>query len=252
MSAYEGFAEVYDVFMEDTPYDQWTEYLMEIFKKHGLKRNTGIIAELGCGTGNMTQRLARKGFDMIGIDMSESMLAKAGEKTDPSLNVLYLNQDMREFELYGTADAIVSLCDSINYITEEKDLLKVFSLVNNYLEPKGLFVFDLNTIYKFREVLGSNSFCETAEDSAYTWENYYDEEEMINEFYTNFFIKDEETGLYTRYEEFHYERGYEVHKIKELLEKAGLELEAVYDELTFNEPVKESQRIFFVAREKEK
>lgn len=252
MSAYEGFAEVYDTFMEDTPYDLWTEYLIEIFKKHSLNNNTNIIAELGCGTGNMTQRLAGKGFDMIGIDISESMLAKAREKTSSDLNILYLNQDMREFELYGTADAIISMCDSINYITEEKELLEVFKLVNNYLEPKGLFVFDINTIYKFRDILGDNSFCETTEDSAYTWENYYDENEKINEFYTNFFIKDNETGLYMRHEEFHYEKGYEINKIKELLERAGLKFEAVYDELTFNEPNDKSQRVFFVAREKEK
>lgn len=252
MSAYEGFAEVYDTFMEDTPYDRWTEYLTEIFKKHNLIRNTNIIADLGCGTGNMTQRLARKGFDMIGIDISENMLTKAREKTEPDLNILYLNQDMREFELYGTVDAVVSLCDSINYITEEEDLLQVFKLVNNYLEPKGLFVFDINTIYKFRKILGDNSFCETTEDSAYTWENYYDEEESINEFYTNFFIKDEKTGLYTRHEEFHYEKGYEIDKIKELLEKAGLKFEAVYEELTFHKPTQRSQRVFFIAREKEK
>ena len=252
MSAYESFAEVYDTFMEDTPYDRWTEYLKEIFKKHDLVNNTNIIAELGCGTGNMTQRLAQNGFDMIGIDISESMLAKAREKTDSGLNILYLNQDMREFELYGTVDAVVSLCDSINYITEEEDLLSVFKLVNNYLEPKGLFVFDINTIYKFREILGCNSFCETTENSAYTWENYYDDEENINEFYTNFFIKDENTGLYTRHEEFHYEKGYEIDRIKELLEKAGLKFEAVYEELTFHKPTQRSQRVFFVAREKEK
>ena len=252
MSAYEGFAEVYDIFMEDTPYDRWTEYLKEIFKKHGLISNTNIIAELGCGTGNMTRRLARNGFDMIGIDISENMLTKARENTESDLNILYLNQDMREFELYGTVDAIVSLCDSINYITDEKELLQVFRLVNNYLEPKGLFVFDINTIYKFREILGDNSFCETTEDAAYTWENYYDEEEGINEFYTNFFIKDSETGLYRRYEEFHYEKGYETDKIKELLEKAGLGFEGVYEELTFHEPTSGSKRIFFVAREREK
>lgn len=252
MSTYESFAEVYDIFMEDTPYDRWTEYLKKIFQKHGLINNTNIIAELGCGTGNMTQRLAQNGFDMIGIDISENMLAKAREKTTPELNILYLNQDMRDFELYGTVDAVVSLCDSINYITQEDELLRVFKLVNNYLEPKGLFVFDINTIYKFREILGDNSFCETTENSAYTWENYYDENENINEFYTNFFIKDNATGLYTRHEEFHYEKGYEINKIKELLEKAGLEFQAVYEELTFRKPTEKSQRAFFVAREKEK
>ena len=121
---------------------------------------------------------------MIGVDLSEEMLAIASEKAvEKNLDILYLNQDMREFELYGTVDAIVSICDSINYITEPDDLLEVFKLVNNYLDPKGLFVFDINTIYKFEKVLGCNSFCETTENSAYTWENYYEIHEQINEFY---------------------------------------------------------------------
>ena len=127
--AYESFAQVYDEFMEDTPYDQWLEYIKEIFKRHGLINNTNIVAELGCGTGNMTTRLAENGFDMIGIDISEEMLAKAIEKTqEKNLDILYLNQDMREFELYGTVDAIVAVCDSINYVTETEDLLEVFKL----------------------------------------------------------------------------------------------------------------------------
>ena len=250
--AYESFAQVYDRFMEDTPYDSWTEYLKEIFKKHNLIHSTNIIADLGCGTGNMTERLAENGFDMIGVDLSEEMLAIASEKAvEKNLDILYLNQDMREFELYGTVDAIVSICDSINYITEPDDLLEVFKLVNNYLDPKGLFVFDIDTMYKFEKVLGCNSFCETTENSAYTWENYYDNDEQINEFYTNFFIETD-NGLYERHEEYHYERGYSIEDIKELLEEAGLVFEAVYDELTFHEPTERSQRIFFVAREKGK
>ena len=247
--AYEGFAQVYDEFMIDVPYDKWCEYIIEIFKKHNLKINTNLIAELGCGTGNMTERPAKKGFEMIGIDLSESMLAKAIEKAiESELDILYLNQDMAEFELYGTVDAIISICDSINYITEKAELLKVFKLVNNYLEPNGLFVFDINTIYKFENVLGCNSFCQTTENSAYTWENYYDEEERINEFYTNFFIENED-GLYERFEEFHYEKGYEINEIVELLEKAGLKFEACYEELSFDLPKGNSQRVFFVARE---
>lgn len=251
MSAYENFSEVYDKFMSDTPYDKWIEYIKSIWDKFSLKPK--LIAELGCGTGNITQRLADKGYDMIGIDYSESMLSKAIEKSAKSKKeILYLNQDMREFELYGTVDCIISLCDSINYITEEEDLLAVFKLVNNYLDPKGLFIFDLNTIYKFKEILGQNSFSQTDENSAYTWENYYDEEEKINEYYTNFFIKDDKTGLYSRFEEEHYEKGYEIETIKKIINDSGLEFVAVYDELTFNEPTDKSQRIFFVAREKGK
>lgn len=249
MACYENFAQVYDTYMNDIPYDEWTNYVLEIFNKHKKPDTTGIICELGCGTGNMTTRLAEKGFDMIGIDISEQMLMAAREKSDSS--ILYLEQDMTEFELYGTVDAIVSFCDSINYITEEEDLLQVFKLVNNYLDINGLFVFDINTIYKFQNILSDNCFCQTTEDSAYTWENYYDEQSCINEFYTNFFIKDTD-NKYNRYEEYHYEKGYTINKIKELILKSGMEFVACYDELSFNKPTENSQRLFFVAREKGK
>lgn len=249
MTCYDKFAKVYDIYMENIPYDKWTEYTIEIFNKHNLPKTTGIIAELGCGTGNMTKRLYEKGFDMIGIDISEQMLMVAREKSDQ--NILYLEQDMTEFELYGTVDAIVSYCDSINYITSEDELLTVFKLVNNYLDINGLFVFDINTIYKLKNILGNNSFCQTTDDSAYTCENYYDEESNVNEFYTNFFIEND-NGKYDRYEEYHYEKGYSVNKIKELIEKSGLEFVACYDELTFNQPDNKSERVFFVAREKGK
>ncbi len=251
MAAYDSFSKVYDKFMSDTPYDDWVNYIKEIWEKYALSPK--LIAELGCGTGNITQRLADMGYDMIGIDSSENMLSKAREKAGKNkTDILYLNQDMRYFELYGTVDCIISLCDSINYITEYDDLLKVFKLVNNYLEPKGLFIFDLNTIYKFKNILGQNSFSQTDEFSACTWENYFDENESINEYYTNFFIKDEKTGLYERFEEEHYEKGYTVLEIKRVIEKSGLEFLAVFDEMTFSPPKEDSERIFFVAREKQK
>ena len=125
----------------------------------------------------------------------------------------------------------------------------LFKLVNNYLDPKGLFIFDINTIYKFENILANNTFSQTTENSAYTLENYFDIDEMINEFYTNFFIKDKKTNLYHRFEEIHYEKAYSIEKIKELIKKSGLELLGIYDELTFNKPKKDSQRVFFVVRE---
>lgn len=248
MADYEGFAEVYDTFMQDTPYDEWTAYIERIWEHYGLKPK--LVCDLACGTGNMTTRLAAKGYDMIGIDLSDSMLAKAREKSPES--ILYLNQDMREFELFGTVDSIICLCDSINYITDSEDLLTVFELANNYLDPGGLFIFDINTIHKFRDILADNCFCETTENSAYTWENYYDEEEGINEFYTNFFVEDEETGLYHRFEEYHYEKGYTIDEISQLIEQSGLKLLGVFDEMTLTPPTKDSSRIYFVAQEIEK
>ncbi|WP_317367095.1 class I SAM-dependent methyltransferase [uncultured Tyzzerella sp.] len=248
MSIYENFSEVYDTFMENIPYEDWLIYIEKIWAKFNL--NPKLIADLACGTGNITIPLAKKGYELIGIDNSFQMLAKAREKSiKENVNILYLEQDMQEFELYGTVDCVLSICDSINYILEEDDLLQVFKLVNNYLDPKGLFIFDINTVYKFKNILADNSFSGTTKNSAYTLENYFDNEEMINEFYTNFFIKDKKTNLYHRFEEIHYEKAYSIKKIKELIKKSGLELLAVYDELTFNEPKEDSQRVFFIARE---
>ena len=144
MEAYTNFAEVYDTFMDNVPYEQWTEYIKETLKEDGIV--DGLVLELGCGTGSMTERLAEAGYDMIGVDNSADMLEIALDKREKSgRDILYLLQDMREFELYGTVRAIISACDCVNYVTEDEDLLQVFRLVNNYLDPEGLFLFDFNT-----------------------------------------------------------------------------------------------------------
>ena len=147
MSSYESFARVYDLFMDNIPYEEWCGYLTGLLEDQGIR--DGLVLELGCGTGNMTRLLAGKGYDMIGVDNSVDMLEIAMEKKEEEgQDILYLLQDMREFELYGTVRAVVSVCDSMNYITEEEDLLEVFRLVNNYLDPGGIFIFDLNTEYE--------------------------------------------------------------------------------------------------------
>lgn len=133
MEAYTEFATVYDTFMDNVPYEAWEKYLVDILKAEGI--NDGLLLELGCGTGRMTRLLAAEGYDMIGVDNSEEMLSVAREYTMENTEILYLLQDMREFELYGTIRAVVSVCDSMNYIMSEEDLRQVFSLVNNYLDP---------------------------------------------------------------------------------------------------------------------
>ena len=147
MESYTGFAEFYDLFMDNIPYEEWSKYLISLLKENNI--NDGIVLDIGCGTGNITEFLAKAGYDMIGIDNSEDMLMEAMNKRyDTGLDILYLCQDMRDFELYGTVAAAVSICDSMNYILEYDDLVNVFKLVNNYLDPNGLFIFDLNTIHK--------------------------------------------------------------------------------------------------------
>lgn len=244
MEAYSGFAEVYDLFMDNVPYEEWSHYLMQILKNNGI--TDGLVLDLGCGTGKITRLLSKAGYDMIGVDISEEMLSIAREQE--SEDILYLHQDMRDFELYGTVKAVVSICDSMNYITEEEDLLTVFRLVNNYLDPGGIFVFDLNTIYKYKEILGETTICENREEESFIWDNYYDEEEQINEYDLTLFIK-EEDGRYRKYEETHFQRGYTLERIKELIEASGLKWVQCYDAFSEDAPGENSERVYVIARE---
>ena len=247
MASYESFARVYDLFMDNIPYEDWCDYLQQLLGKYGV--TDGLVLELGCGTGSMTELLAERGYDMIGIDNSVDMLEIAMEKRVRSgRDILYLLQDMREFELYGTVKAVVSVCDSINYVTDPDDLFSVFSLVNNYLDPGGVFIFDLNTSYKYRELLGDSVIAENRPQSSFIWENWYDEEEKINEYDLTLFIR-EDSGLYEKYEETHYQRAYETEEICSLLEEAGMKVEAVYDAFSMDPPKPDSERVYIVARE---
>lgn len=166
-------------------------------------------------------------------------------------DILYLQQDMREFELYGTVRAVICVCDSLNYIMEEEDLLQVFRLVNNYLDPGGLFLFDLNTPYKFRELLGDNVIAENRDEGSFIWENAFYEEDQVNEYDLTIFVKEEE-GLYRKYQETHFEKAWTLEKVKELLEEAGMEFLGVYDGFTKEAPKEDSERILVAAREKGK
>ena len=150
MGSYENFARVYDELMDNVPYEEWAQFILNLLQDR--KITEGLVLELGCGTGKLMTLLGKAGFDMIGVDNSVEMLQIAREKT--SQDFLYLLQDMREFELYGTVKAVISVCDSVNYITKKEELRKVFQLVNNYLDPEGVFIFDFNTEYKYRELIG--------------------------------------------------------------------------------------------------
>ena len=246
MESYGRFAGVYDVFMDNVNYREWADYIIETLTQDGIR--DGLVLELGCGTGTVTEMLADAGYDMIGIDNSEEMLAEAMEKrAESGHDILYLLQDMREFELYGTVRAVISVCDSVNYITEPEELQEVFRLVNNYLDPKGMFIFDLNTEAKF-QAMGSETIAEVRDEGSFIWENEYDEEEKINSYDLTLFIR-EEDDLYRRYQETHFERAWSLDEIKKALAEAGMEFVAAYDAFTKNAPRKESDRIYVVARE---
>lgn len=246
--AYQSFARVYDMFMNDVPYAEWADYVQELLDEYGVK--DGLVLELGCGTGSLTEILSARGYDMIGVDNSADMLEIAlDKKMESGQDILYLLQDMRGFELYGTVRAVISICDSMNYITEEEELLTVFKLVNNYLDPGGVFVFDLNTLYKYREILGECTIAENRENGSFIWDNYFDEEDDINEYDLTLFIPEGDDGLFRKYEETHYQRGYELDTIKELLEKAGMVYVTAYDAFTKEPPKEDSERIYVIAKE---
>ncbi len=247
METYTGFAEVYDLFMDNVPYEEWCSYLKGLLVENGVQ--DGLVLDLGCGTGNVTEILSKNGYDMIGIDNSEEMLSIAMKKNIDE-KVLYLLQDMREFELYGTIKAAVSICDSMNYILEEEDLKQVFRLVNNYLDRNGVFIFDLNTEYKYKTILGEKTIAENREESSFIWENYYYEDEQVNEYQLTIFVKEKEQDMYQKFQETHYQRAYSVKTIKRLIEEAGMEFVTAYDAFTKEPPREDSERIYIVAREK--
>lgn len=247
MDAYSSFAQVYDTFMDNVPYQEGCRYLCSILQQYGITE--GLITELGCGTGTLTELMAASGYNMIGIDNSPDMLELALEKKQASgQDILYLLQDMREFELYGTVKGIISFCDSINYITTPADLLQVFRLANNYLDPGGYFIFDFHTEYYYNTVLGDSIFAEDREDMSFIWDNFYDETTRINEYLLSIFVLDQ-SGLYRKYQEEHFQRAYTLTEIQDLLVQAGLEYVASYNELSFQPPDSKSTRIHVIAKE---
>lgn len=248
MESYGGFADVYDLFMDETPYEEWGAFIVKCLKEQGIE--SGLVLDLGCGTGTLTEYLAGRGYDMIGVDNSCDMLDKALQKREQSgLDILYLCQDMQEFELYGTVAAVVCICDSINYVTDPEELTKVFSLVNNYLDPEGLFLFDFNTDYKYREIIGDSVIAENRDEGSFIWENSYDEASRINEYDLTIFKRIEENGLFEKTEEVHFQRGYTLPEMKEAIEKAGMVFEWAIDADTHGEVTEESGRIYILARE---
>lgn len=258
MGMYQDFAAVYDTFMDNTPYELWGERLDVLIRKYGISRperdvedilasERNLVVDLGCGTGTLTEVMYKKGYDMIGVDTSEAMLNIAMKKKEKSgSEILYLMQDMRELDLYSTVGTVFSVCDSLNYILEEDELQMVFSLVNNYLFPGGIFIFDFNTDYKYREVIGETTIAENREDCSFIWENFYDPEEEINEYDLTVFVR-EENDRFRRFTETHLQRGYTPEQMCSLVRKAGLTILEITDADTGGEAGPESERVLVVA-----
>ncbi|HHY23300.1 MAG TPA: class I SAM-dependent methyltransferase [Clostridiaceae bacterium] len=234
--------------MFDINYPEWVDYIETIFKNYDIQPE--LIADLGCGTGSFCLEMAGRGYNMIGIDISTEMLSRAMLKLESQgverEKVLFLNQDMSRFELFGTVDAIVSLLDSINYITDKNDLKRMISLVENYLNPGGLFIFDVNSVYKFEKIFANNVFYSIDDEITYIWENTYDKNTKLCKFDLTFFISQNE--YYKRFDEVHFERAYSIEELSEIVEDSGLELLKVYEGLSFCKPSINSERLFFICK----
>lgn len=260
MDAYTDFAYVYDTFMDETPYEDWCCFLLDMIKREGISKpersedalqsEKNLVLDLGCGTGTLTELLAQAGYDMIGVDCSADMLELAMEKRQRSGHeILYLLQDMRQLELYSTVGTVISVCDSLNYLLTEEDLHTVFRLVENYLFPGGIFIFDFNTVYKYAEVIGDTTIAENREECSFIWENYYHAEKQINEYEITVFVK-EPGERYRKFTETHYQRGYTVEQMERLVKTAGLDLVTVLDADTHEPVTAQSERVYMVARKK--
>lgn len=294
MEAYTDFAQVYDIFMDETPYQEWADFLAGLIGRYGISKpvkikdsggsgsvagtkapSNGIAAggkkeerqaaerllaserdlvlDLGCGTGTLTELLSRKGYDMIGVDASPEMLNVAARKKEESgSRILYLCQDMRELDLYSTVGTVVSVCDSVNYLLEDEEVVETFSMVNNYLYPGGIFIFDFNTVYKYSQVIGDATIAENREECSFIWENFYDPEGHINEYDLTVFVREGGSGLFRRFTETHFQRGYTPEEMSAFVEQAGMKVEIMLDADTHKKPGKNSERIYVVAREQGK
>jgi len=250
---------VYDKLNQEIDYAAWANFIETCFDKYLAQRPT-LVLDLACGTGSMTLELSRRGYDMIGIDGSENMLSEAFSRAKDNSGILWLCQDMRGFELYGTVGAVTCCLDSLNYLLSPEDLFQCFSLVHNYLDPDGIFLFDMNTPYKFQNVYGTNAYVLEDElifdeGTEYEeripvycgWQNTYHPESGICDFDLSIFegLPD---GTYRRSDEHQQERCYELEKIKALLLRAGFKLIGVWEDYEFSAPRATTERWYFAAR----
>lgn len=261
--AYDGYraiARVYDRLNAELDYAAWADFAEACFS-HFLPQKPQYVLDLACGTGRMTLELAARGYDMIGIDGSADMLSQAYERGAMGAGILLLHQDMREFELYGTVGAAVCCLDSLNYLLSKEDLLSCLRCVHTYLDPDGLFFFDVNTPFKFENVYGNNAYIledemtfegEDGEERAAVycgWQNAYDPESRICQFSLSLF-EETENGAYRREDELQEERCYTMDELLEALAEAGFEFLGAWQDFSFTLPAPDAERWYICARAK--
>ena len=244
---YDLLAPFYDSINAEIDYKAWADFIEKIFQKE-MKTRPELVLDLACGTGKMTLELAARNYDMTGVDLSPEMLDIArGLAEERGHDVLWLCQDMREFELYGTVDAAVCCLDSINHLTEYDDLVECLSLVHNYLIPDGIFVFDINGKYKFENIYADNTYTMEEDGALCIWENSYDPESNLCDFYITLFNEDK-SGKYDRFDDIQTERMYTISEIKSALKETGMEFIGAYSDFEFTSATDDSERIYIVAK----
>lgn len=241
---YSDFAYSYDALMQDVDYKKRTDYICSLFEI--FDRMPTLMLDLACGTGEFSNRFAEKGVSVIGVDISYDMLAIAREKSAEQGNdVLYLCQDATQLDLYGTVDGAICCLDSLNHIPDYENFCKAIERVSLFLEKDRLFIFDLNTEYKHREVLGNNTFVIDTEDVYCVWQSEYDGKHTV-EINLDFFTP--QGDAYYRTGESFCERAYTKNEIENALEKAGLKIEAAFDDMSQNTPTDTTERVVYVTR----
>lgn len=242
MEAYTGFAYIYDKLMMDVDYSNWLDFIKSILERHNKKPRE--VLEMGCGTGNFTALLCKEGYNVTAFDLSEDMLSVAYNKLDSHRNFQLLKQDMTDFSINMKFDTIISVCDCVNYITEYSELIKTFENAYNHLKSDGVFIFDINSYYKLKNIIGDNVFVEDNEEIFYVWENEYNESDDTCQLYITFFVKEE--GLYRRFDELHVEKAYTTFEVENALKKAGFKIVNIYNGYSNESPNNESERLTFV------
>ena len=247
MASYGDFAYYYDMLTENVDYDKRCEYICSLLAENGISE--GILLDLACGTGTLSLMLSEKGYDVIGVDGSEEMLTQAQEKKmEAGADIIFLCQRMEELDLFGTINAAVSTLDSINHFTDKEIVKEIFRRVSLFMEDKGIFIFDVNTPYKHKEILGDNTFIYDLDEVYCVWQNSTDEN-LVTTISLDLFERDEDDEeTYYRYSEEFSERAYDLDDIRTWLEECKFEVTAVYEEMTKQNVTDKTQRAVFVAR----
>lgn len=246
MAAYHQMANLYDKLMDDAPYDQWVEFTREIFSQSG--KNIQTIADLGCGTGQITTRLAHQGYQAAGIDNSVDMLSVARQRADQeNVSIQWIHQDLQQLEGLKNLDAAVSYCDVMNYITDENALRSVFNRVVSLLKTGGLFIFDVHSVNQVEQFYVNQTFADVQDDVSYIWFCSAGEESGEMHHDLTFFVSDGKK--YDRFEEYHHQKTYFIDFYKKLLTEAGFEIYGLYADFAINTDFDEgkAQRIFIIA-----